>query len=288
MHGRIGFGARAAALILAGLTSLAAAGDDLASSAAVEDADGCKDSPLFSRVPGSTLIACDYKEYDAIELPVAVEGDELVNKKLEGEVRNLQYQYPDSKSALQVYRNYEAAFRNAGFDTRLLEAGGSRSLVAHRTGRDEVWISMAVGNGGPYVEANIVRPRDLEQEVTADGSALLDELNRNGHLAIQGIRFTPGGADLTPDSDRMLAQLLQLLQQDAALKLRIEAHTDELASKKANVELSRRRASSIKSWLVSRGIPASRLSVDAAAGTKAVAGSAEDKATTRRIELVKR
>ena len=36
-----------------------------------QDAEGCKDSPIVTRFPGSVIHSCDTKEFERAEMPVA-------------------------------------------------------------------------------------------------------------------------------------------------------------------------------------------------------------------------
>lgn len=254
-----------------------------------EDAEGCKDSPLFTRMPGSELNGCDKKDFDEVELTVAVKDGAFVSRKFEGQIQTLQYTVPEGKSELQILRNYEAAFRKAGFESKLLEdESTAKTLTAHRTGKDELWLEMKVAGGALYT--TIVRPKAMEQEVSADASALLDELNKSGHVAVYGINFATGKAEITPESDKVLGQVRQLLQDNAELKLRIEGHTDNQGARKANLELSKKRAAAVKAWLAAHGVDAGRLTTDGFGDARPLAENSTDegRAKNRRVELVKR
>jgi hypothetical protein len=40
------------------------------------DAVGCKDSPIITRMPGSTIHSCENKEYDQAKMPADADGAE--------------------------------------------------------------------------------------------------------------------------------------------------------------------------------------------------------------------
>jgi OOP family OmpA-OmpF porin len=77
---------------------------------AQEDAKGCKDHPLFSRMQGYRIVVCQEKEFDAEDFidpttqqKVTIEGrkfhtEYMINKQFEGKY-----------SRLQVSRNYTNA-----------------------------------------------------------------------------------------------------------------------------------------------------------------------------------
>jgi OmpA-OmpF porin, OOP family len=57
------------------------------SSAFGQDAEGCKDSPLIQRMPGSTISTCEHKEFDSVEILVGKHEDgDPATKNIEGEV----------------------------------------------------------------------------------------------------------------------------------------------------------------------------------------------------------
>lgn len=84
--------------------------------------------------PGSTLSYSQTSEYDEYVLPLApLEGRprapaEVLN--LEGKVTHLQYRVP-GRSTLEVYRNYESALTQAGFEI-LFEHAGENFGYDHR------------------------------------------------------------------------------------------------------------------------------------------------------------
>jgi OOP family OmpA-OmpF porin len=81
-----------------------------------------------------------------------------------------------------------------------------------------------------------------------------------------------------------------MLQQQAGLRLRIEGHTDNVGKAAYNLELSKRRAESVKTYLVSKfQLDASRLTTEGFGDTRPIAKNDTDqgRAQNRRVELVK-
>lgn len=70
--------------------------------------------------------------------------------------------------------------------------------------------------------------------------------------------------------------------------MRIEGHTDAIASDAYNQALSERRARSVSAWLTARGIPAARLTTRGVGEAKPVADNrtAEGRQRNRRVEVV--
>ncbi|AWH53063.1 OmpA family protein [Stenotrophomonas sp. ESTM1D_MKCIP4_1] len=119
--------------------------------------------------------------------------------------------------------------------------------------------------------------------------ALRNQLNSAGRVAIQ-VNFASDKADILPTSEPQLAQVLELLRSDAALKLAIEGHTDNSGAAAHNRSLSEARAASVVAALTSKGIAPERLQAAGFGADKPVAdnGSEDGRARNRRVELVKR
>jgi outer membrane protein OmpA-like peptidoglycan-associated protein len=276
------------AFILAGLFCFPA----LAQEEEKKDAEGCKDSPLVSRMPGSFISSCDEKEYDEAKIRVKKEEDE---KSFEGAVTRINYDNKKGQSALQIIRNYENALKRVGFQTLFQDEwnnGTTRVLTMQKTGKGGATINVEAttyGDGSSVSQLVIVRPKEMEQEIAADASALLEELKKSGHVAVYGINFETGKSAITDDSAKQLGEVAKLLKDNADLKLRVEGHTDNVGKSKENLELSKKRAAAVKDWLTKNGVEAGRLTTDGFGDKKPVAdnSSEEGRAKNRRVELVK-
>jgi outer membrane protein OmpA-like peptidoglycan-associated protein len=74
------------------------------------------------------------------------------------------------------------------------------------------------------------------------------------------IFFRTGRATILPKSHRILNAVAQTLEAFPTIrKLQIQGHTDEVGGAKYNLKLSQRRAESVRSYLVKKGIAAGRL-----------------------------
>lgn len=77
---------------------------------------------------------------------------------------------------------------------------------------------------------------------------------------IAGIEFDFGKATIRPGSRPVLDSAIETLKAYPELKLQIAGHTDDQGPRDKNVELSQKRAESVKAYFVSKGIAAERLS----------------------------
>jgi outer membrane protein OmpA-like peptidoglycan-associated protein len=243
-----------------------------------QDAEGCKDSPLITRFPGSTIHSCDNKEFEQADFPL--DNDQV--KHVEGDYHSWDIGTRDGVSEIQVFRNFQNALKTAGF--KIDHELSPSQLVAHK---GSTWIF--IDNRGTYYAQTIVTEKQMQQEVTADASSLRDEINKSGHVAVYGIHFDTGKATIQADSENVLSEIVKLLQQTADLKLRVEGHTDSQGNAAANQALSEKRAQAVVAWLVSHGVTNGRLAAKGLGPTEPVAdNSTEDgRAKNRRVELVK-
>ncbi|MEZ4402615.1 MAG: OmpA family protein [Kofleriaceae bacterium] len=76
---------------------------------------------------------------------------------------------------------------------------------------------------------------------------------------IDGITFDFGKARIRPTSKKKLNAAAKILREYAALRIRIEGHTDDRGKRDTNLELSRKRADAVKWYLVDQGIAADRI-----------------------------
>lgn len=251
----------------------------LAQEDAPGDADGCKDSAIITRMPGSTIHSCENKEFEQANLPI---GKDDPQKTVEGEYHYWDYGTREGVIEIQVFRNFEAALKQAGFSIVYEDSPGT--ITARKGG---TWYLL--DNKGSFYYQTIVTEKALQQEVAADASSLSDELNKTGRVAVYGIHFETGKATILPDSENILTEISKMLQQNPSVKLSVEGHTDNVGSAAGNQTLSEKRAQAVVAWLTLHGIDASRLKAKGWGQSKPVADNATDegKAKNRRVELVK-
>jgi OOP family OmpA-OmpF porin len=84
-----------------------------------------------------------------------------------------------------------------------------------------------------------------------------------------------------------LEKAFTILQDNPGLKVKIVGHTDNVGSKKYNDRLSLRRAESVKSWLVKKGISPTRITTAGVGFSEPIAtnDTPEGRAKNRRIEF---
>jgi len=86
-----------------------------------------------------------------------------------------------------------------------------------------------------------------------------DREEADGAIAFRNVLFTSGSAELLPVSGDELDRLAELLQKAPTFRVEIVGHTDNVGKNADNLELSRERAASVKSYLENQGISADRI-----------------------------
>lgn len=111
-----------------------------------------------------------------------------------------------------------------------------------------------------------------------------------GNFSTTGILFDVNAATLKPESYGVLKEVADVFKSHADLKVNIIGHTDSDGSDAANLELSKKRAETVKQALIKEfGIDASRLQSEGKGETIPVDDNKtkEGKAQNRRVEFVK-
>lgn len=105
--------------------------------------------------------------------------------------------------------------------------------------------------------------------------------------AAKKIQFSVNKAVLTPGSKTVLNDVAAILQQNPELLLAIEGHTSDDGTRAFNMKLSRQRADAVRTYILSKGIAAERLTATGYGPDQPVNTSktAAARAQNRRVEL---
>jgi OmpA-OmpF porin, OOP family len=275
---------RKALLFLIGTLLLAPAAGALSPQT---DAAGCKDHPLFTRMPGFWIIGCKQTQFDSH----AFEVGSGKRTAVEGQYWELNY-FPNREltskpSDLQITRNFENAVQGLGGKV-LWSRKGMSTLQLTKDGKElwiEVWADFTSKHG-----LRIIQKEAMKQDVVGNAGAFGNDIRATGHAAVYGITFDTDSATIKPESAQAIAEIAKLLQADAGLKIFVVGHTDATGSVDHNLKLSQDRAQSVMQALTrDHGIAAARLRSFGCGQFAPVASNdtEEGKAKNRRVELVK-
>jgi outer membrane protein OmpA-like peptidoglycan-associated protein len=163
-------------------------------------------------------------------------------------------------------------------------AGAGAGLGALIGGKKGALIGAGVGavSGGSVGLYLDKQKKELEQvaETKRTENGLLVEMKGD-------ILFDSDSASLKPDAVQRLTQVGDILAKYSDDRVRIEGHTDSQGAVGYNEQLSMRRADSVKSILVSRGVQEKQIMTMGLGESRPLAdnASAGGRAQNRRVEL---
>jgi len=114
-----------------------------------------------------------------------------------------------------------------------------------------------------------------------------DEKPLEEKFILRGVNFESGSAALTPDSYGTLDEVVRSLQAYPEVRIEIRGHTDSQGPASFNLELSQRRADSVRQYLINAGTDPSRLVAMGVGEEEPIASnsSPEGRLQNRRIEF---
>ncbi len=261
---------------------------------AQSDNEGCKDHPLFNRLPGFYISECK-ESFDAIDMIVGY-GKKQTIDGLVIKVRYTKMGNTDKKySRYQLIKNFEDA---------IVAKGGEKVYVAYKADDSELWFSggtfKMMNEGNTYwvcvkqssgdasdCEAytlDIVKIEGMNQDVTAN--AMFEKVNSGQPLTLY-INFETGKSTIKSESQNIINELFIMLTNNPTMKITVEGHTDNVGDSAANKILSEQRATSIKTSLINKGISSDRIQTIGYGQDKPIADNSTEngKAKNRRVEI---
>ena len=232
------------------------------------------DFPYLGPIPGSTFRS---GAAEAAPYYVTVKGASVAEVVAPGSIVK-SYRFDGmSNSLFRIV--YHDALTKAGWTIVDERVGSDLIMSAHyaQNGRN-IWSTLHWNSDGYDI-----RVADAGA-VTKD---LGSDLAKNCHVAIYGVLFDFNKSTLQAASDPVLQQILSLLTKDAALKLEIQGHTDDVGNDAYNQTLSEARASAVVAWLTQHGVAAGQLSAKGYGKTVPIADNNTDagRAKNRRVEI---
>ncbi len=117
-----------------------------------------------------------------------------------------------------------------------------------------------------------------------------NKLITEGKLISYGITFDVNSDKIKSESFATIKEIAQVLKDNPTVKIKVVGHTDSDGDDKSNLDLSKRRAASVKNVLVKEfSVDASRIEADGKGEGQPIAknDSAVNKALNRRVEFIK-
>lgn len=255
---------------------------------AQEDAEGCKDHPMFNRLPNFLISNCS-QNYASLDV---VTGNDKKEAQ-EGTLTHLDYSFNSASggkkpSWLQIVKNYENSILKLG-GKKIYGSGENASYKINTEGK-EIWVMLTLNSGEELqvdqMYLDILEKEEMKQEISAND--IYSALNTTGSIALY-INFETGKSDIKQESQSIIDQVANMLKENSGLKISIEGHTDNVGTAAANKTLSENRAKSVMNALAAKGIEKSRLTAKGWGQEKPLIPNTSDegKAKNRRVEIVK-
>ena len=108
---------------------------------------------------------------------------------------------------------------------------------------------------------------------------------------LKGVTFASGSAELTGNATALLDEVVRAMNANEKVEITVESHTDNLGSAQSNMELSRRRATSVVKYLADvGGIDQSRMQAVGYGESRPAQSNrtAAGRLSNRRVEIVVR
>lgn len=147
-------------------------------------------------------------------------------------------------------------------------------------------------------KAELERERKAREEAERKAAAAMASLaeiakvkeeSRGVVITLSGaVLFATGQYTLLPIAKQKLDEVAKALLEQSYRSIVVEGHTDSQGSASKNQLLSQQRAETVRAHLVSRGIPADKISAVGLGSSRPVADNAtpEGRANNRRVEII--
>jgi outer membrane protein OmpA-like peptidoglycan-associated protein len=214
-------------------------------------------------------------------------GSERDKVRLEARTR-------EAEAAAQRALAAQAAAQRAQADARVAQGQVAQSRQEADAARRQATEQTDAARRQAAEQTEAARRQAAEQvqhaaQLERDLQALRAKPTERGLVVTMGdVLFASGRAELQPGAKRNVDQLANVIKQYPERRVMVEGFTDSQGSEEANLELSQRRAEAFRQELLSAGVPADRIDVQAHGEALPVASNATaaGRQQNRRVEVV--
>lgn len=172
----------------------------------------------------------------------------------------------------------------SGNTTTLLKEAAQPSPIASATTTPPVSEQPAASNATTAQQGRVTPPKTLDAKVIYT-PPLVAKVGKTTQL--QALRFVQSKAELLPDAQPALDQLLAFLRDHATVEIELAGHTDNQGDFDENLRLSKQRVEVVKDYLVQHGIGANRIATRGYGPTRPIASNNVEstRQLNRRVEM---
>jgi outer membrane protein OmpA-like peptidoglycan-associated protein len=216
------------------------------------DAGGCKDFPIFPKLPLSIITSCHSGDSMEVTMPLAPDAQGYQrNKVVHGAYEFREYQITREDQQEQAFNNLLMLLPISGFTVKY---SSSPSTITARN--EDIWLLISV-NGEFY---NVSAVKEAPWTPVRDEPGIEREMDAHSRVAIYGIAFSPDSQAVVEQRSRILGQVLKYLQENPNVAVVVESHKmTPNGSQESDQETTVRRAQAVVAWLEAHGIAAERL-----------------------------
>jgi outer membrane protein OmpA-like peptidoglycan-associated protein len=230
-------------------------------------------------------------KYDALDLHTA--RNELDAAEAAATARDEKGIDQPAYLATQTARLAQLRASTKANDARVAAGKADRDQIQLNARTREVGSALSARDQAMQKAADADAARDLATQQTAAIQAELDALkakptDRGLVLTLGDVLFDTGRAELNPGASRNLDQLVRFLTDHPERLVEIDGYTDNVGTDSYNLDLSQRRADTVKSVLVDRGIDSTRIVSRGYGKDFSVASNVDSggRQLNRRVEIV--
>ncbi|GAB4031915.1 OmpA family protein [Spirosoma gilvum] len=131
----------------------------------------------------------------------------------------------------------------------------------------------------------VTPPKTLDAKVTYTPPPIVAAAGKTTQL--QTLQFVQSKAELLPEAQPTLDQLLSFMQEHPTAEIELAGHTDNQGDFDENLRLSKQRVDVVKEYLVKNGIAANRISTRGYGPTRPIASNNSEvtRKLNRRVEM---
>lgn len=245
---------------------------------------------FFTTFDGFYIERCNETEFASYKFELDG-ASRIVEKK--GKLREVWFRKKkDSQrvvSGMQIIQNHVNAIKAVSGE---VVKGSNDGIYKTTFQGNELWIHLRVYGPKPDVDnfsMISIESVPMVQEVNAVG--IKGSIDNIGKIALYGILFDTGKADVKPESEKELKEVASYLQSNPGVSVYIVGHTDSQGDAATNLKLSKSRGEAVKQYLITKfKIEAVRLAGDGVGQLCPVASNdtEQGRKLNRRVEIVKK
>jgi len=174
-----------------------------------------------------------------------------------------------------------------------LRVAAQQQLGAERTQVSQLGSQLVQTQNGLAAETDARKAAEARAQRAMESLnkiAQVKEEARGMVITLSGqVLFVTGKSELLPAAQDQLDQVAKALKDQGDLKpMVVEGYTDSVGSDQANLKLSKERAEAVRSYLISKGVPADKITAVGKGKANPVASNdtPEGRANNRRVEIV--